>query len=328
MDQIREVASPDFVIFVMDSSIGQAAEAQAVAFRDTVPIGGIILTKMDGSSKGGGALSAIAATGAPVCFIGTGEHVHDFEAFDAKGFVGKLLRMGDVSGLMERMSEVIQSNTSSQEKMIEMAERMNQGSFLLQDLYEQLKMMLSMGPIGKIMSMIPGVNADLLGPGKDEDITERFRSFIVIMDSMTRAERASDGRMFTSQPSRIRRIARGSGCPEERVQELLQHYRKFAQVIKKMGGGSGKGGSLFQNMAQMMMSGGSGRQGRNSRTAMPSALSGLPGGFDLSQLGGAMGDLPDMSQLAEMSQMFGGQSPASAAAARTKSKPVTRRYRK
>lgn len=324
MDQIREVASPDFVIFVMDSSIGQAAEAQAVAFRDTVPIGGIILTKMDGSSKGGGALSAIAATGAPVCFIGTGEHVHDFESFDAKGFVGKLLRMGDVSGLMERMSEVVQSTNTSQEKMIEMAERMNQGSFLLQDLYEQLKMMLSMGPIGKIMSMIPGVNADLLGPGKDEDITERFRSFVVIMDSMTRDERASDGRMFSSQPSRIRRIARGSGCPEERVQELLQHYRKFAQVIKKMGGGSGKGGGLFQNMAQMM-SGGSGRQGR-SRAAMPSALSGLPDGFDFSQLGGSMGDLPDMSQLAEMAQMFGGQSPASAA--RTKSKPITRRYRK
>ena len=279
MKEIGAVARPDFVIYVMDSSIGQAAELQATAFKQAIPIGEIILTKMDGSSKGGGALSAIAATGSSVCFIGTGEHLNDFEAFDAKGFVGKLLGMGDVSGFIEKMSEVAQN--TSQEKTLAMAERMNQGTFLLEDLYEQLQMMLSMGPIGQIMAMIPGMNADLLGPGKDEDITKRFRSFVVIMNSMTRSELSSDGKMFTTQPSRIRRIARGSGCPEERVNELLQHYRKYAQVIKKLGA-SGKGG-LFQNMSKMM----SGRQGRGS-PAFPS----FPANFDFSQL-----QMPDMTQI-------------------------------
>ncbi len=272
MEQIRAAARPDFVIYVMDSSIGQSAELQATAFKQCIPIGGIILTKMDGSSKGGGALSAISATGVSVCFIGTGEHLNDFEAFDPKGFIGKLLGMGDVSGLMERMSEAAQR--TSQEKVTAMAERMNQGTFLLEDLYEQLQMMLSMGPIGQIMSMIPGLNADLLGPGKDEDITKRLRCFVVIMTSMTRSELSSDGKLFTTQPSRVRRIARGSGCPEERVHELLQHYRKFAHVIKKIGS-SAKGG-IFSQM--MKMSSGNGMSG--------------------------MMQMPDMAELAKMTQMM------------------------
>lgn len=271
MKQIRAVAQPDFSLFVMDSSIGQAAESQAIAFKEAVPIGGIILTKMDGSSKGGGALSAVAATGASVCFIGTGEHMYDFEAFNSRSFVGKLLGMGDVSGMMEKMSDLTQ--VTSQEKMMAMAERMNQGVFTLQDLYEQLKMMLSLGPMSKMMAMMPGMNSDLLGGGKDEDITKRFRAFTTCMDSMTKEEMSGDGRLFTTHPSRLKRVARGSGTNEETVQELLLHYRKFAQFIKKMGGSKG---GLFQNLSQM--------------PGMPSLESlGSMDGFDMSQMMQGMG---------------------------------------
>jgi signal recognition particle subunit SRP54 len=106
MKQIQAAVNPDTCIFVLDATIGQAAEAQARAFHDAVSVGSIIITKLDGHAKGGGAISAVAATGGPIVFIGTGEHMHDLEPFNSKSFISKMLGMGDLSGLMETVKDL------------------------------------------------------------------------------------------------------------------------------------------------------------------------------------------------------------------------------
>lgn len=296
MQLISEAAQPDSVIFVMDGSIGQAAEGQARAFKEAVAVGSIILTKMDGSGRGGGALSAISATGAPIAFIGTGEHMYDFEAFQAQSFIGKLLGMGDISGLMERFGDV--AAMTSKEKTMEMAKRLEQGLFTLGDLKEQLQMMANMGPMSKVLSMIPGMSGLMGGAGGDEDISKKIKSFVTCLDSLSRSELAGDGKILTEQPARMKRITRGSGCREEVVLELLQHHRNFAQMIKKMGGSGG----MMKNMMSAMS--GAGRGGNAQMQQMQNAMAGMSGagagGFDFNQmmsaLGGAgspMGTLPD-----------------------------------
>lgn len=294
MQLISEAAQPDSIIFVMDGSIGQAAEAQANAFKEAVPVGSIILTKMDGAGKGGGALSAVAATGAPIAFIGTGEHQYDFEAFNAQSFIGKLLGMGDVSGLMDRFNDV--AMMTSKEKTIEMAKRLEQGLFSLGDLKEQMQMMVNMGPMSKVLSMIPGMSGLMgnSGPG-DEDISKKMKSFVTCLDSLSRSELDSDGKMLT-EPSRMKRITRGSGCREEVVQELLQHHRKFAQMIKKMGGNGG-----FMKNMMSAMSGAAGGGLRSNGSPSPQQLmqqmGSSPGGFDFSQMMSAMGGLGGMGPI-------------------------------
>ena len=291
MQLISQAAQPDSIIFVMDGSIGQAAEAQANAFKDAVPVGSIILTKMDGAGKGGGALSAIAATGAPIAFLGTGEHMYDFEAFQAQSFIGKLLGMGDVSGLMDRFNDV--AMMTSKEKTMEMAKRLEQGIFTLADLKEQLQMMVNMGPMSKVLGMIPGMSG-MLGTANsgDEDVSKKMKGFLTCLDSLSRSELTSDGKTLT-EPSRMKRITRGSGCPEELVLELLQHYKKFAQVIKKMGG---NGGFMKNMMGAMGGAGGArGSPGLNPgmMQQMQSAMggSGGLGGFDFNEMMSAMGGM-------------------------------------
>lgn len=293
MQLISEAAQPDSIIFVMDGSIGQAAEGQACAFKETVSVGSIILTKMDGAGKGGGALSAIAATGAPISFIGTGEHMHDFEPFQAQSFIGKLLGMGDVSGLMEKFNDV--AAMSNKEKTMEMAKRLEQGIFTLGDLKEQMQMMVNLGPMSKVLSMIPGMSGMMGGLGNgggDEDISKKMKSFVTCLDSLSRSELASDGKSLT-EPSRIKRITKGSGCKDEVVLELMQHYRKFAQMIKKMGGNGG----FMKNMMSAMGGGGPAcargnpqmmQQMQQMQNSM-AGMGGSPGGFDFSQMMSAMG---------------------------------------
>lgn len=296
MQQIAAAARPDAILFVMDASIGQAAESQAQAFKTAVPVGGIVLTKMDGQGRGGGALSAVATTGAPVAFIGTGEHMYDFEPFEARAFVGRLLGMGDMSGLMERVSEA--AKMTSQEKTLEMARRMDQGLFTLRDLYDQLQMMLSMGPVSKMMAMLPGMGgSDLFSGASDEDITRRLRSFVVCMDSMTRAELDSDGKLFSTQTGRVSRVARGAGCREETVHEMLQHHRKFAQLIKKMGGGAR--GGVFKNL----MAAASGRAGASGVGASGASQQMMQ---QMQMLGGADGLMEMMKGQPDMMAALGG----------------------
>jgi len=252
MLQVSNAVNPDNVVFVMDASIGQACEAQARAFSQTVNVGSVIVTKLDGHAKGGGALSAVAATHSPIIFIGTGEHIDEFEEFRVKPFVQKLLGMGDIEGLVEKVSELgLEDNE-------ELVKRLKQGQFTLRDMYEQFQTILNMGPFQQIMSMIPGFGPDFMSKGNEQESVARLKRLMTIMDSMADNEldhpKAND--IFTREPSRVARVARGSGTAMQEVKDLLSQYKKFADMVKKMGGMKSlfKGGEMNpRNMNPVQM---------------------------------------------------------------------------
>nr|CAD7429678.1 unnamed protein product [Timema monikensis]CAD7455099.1 unnamed protein product [Timema tahoe] len=251
MLQVSNAIRPDNIIFVMDATIGQACEAQARAFKEKVDVGSVIVTKLDGHAKGGGALSAVAATNSPIIFIGTGEHIDDFEPFKTKPFVSKLLGMGDIEGLIDRVQELELDNNE------ELIDKIKHGQFTLRDMYEQFQNIMKMGPFSQIMGMIPGFSQDFLSKGSEQESMARLKRLMTIMDSMNDAELDSrDGaKVFTKQPVRVIRVAQGSGVTEKEVKDLISQYTKFAAVVKKMGGIKGlfKGGDMAKNVNQAQM---------------------------------------------------------------------------
>ncbi|CAG7827717.1 unnamed protein product [Allacma fusca] len=251
MLQVSNAVNPDNVIFVMDATIGQACEGQARAFKEKVNVGSVIITKLDGHAKGGGALSAVAATSSPVIYIGTGEHIDDLEAFKTKPFISKLLGMGDIEGLIDKVNDLQLGDNE------ELIEKIKHGHFSLRDMYEQFQNIMKMGPFSQIMGMIPGFSQDFLGKGSEQESMARLKRLMTIMDSMNDGELDNrDGaKLFTKQSSRIIRVAQGSGVTEREVRELLTQYTKFAAVVKKMGGIKGlfKGGDMSKNVNQAQM---------------------------------------------------------------------------
>jgi signal recognition particle subunit SRP54 len=153
MKQVSNAIKPQEIIFVMDSHIGQACHDQALAFKNAVDIGSVIITKLDGHAKGGGALSAVAATESPIIFIGTGEHFDEFEKFNPESFIKRLLGMGDIKGLFEKVQEVYSKET--QEKL---AKNLSKGIFSLRDMRDQYTSVMKMGPLDKVVNMIPGMS--------------------------------------------------------------------------------------------------------------------------------------------------------------------------
>ncbi len=225
MKEMAAAVSPDQIIMVIDGTIGQQAAAQARGFHEAAGIGSIYIAKLDGSAKGGGALSAVAATGAPIIFLGTGEKVEDVELFDPPRFVGRLLGMGDIQGLVDRFKEAEVVVTEKKAKAI------LGGKFTLTDMYEQIENMRKLGPLGKVLRMIPGgVGYDV--PDSMIQLTEgRMNSWRAILQSMTKAERDSPKIL---NPSRVRRVSRGSGRSEKEVKELIQHYDMTRKMMKTL----------------------------------------------------------------------------------------------
>lgn len=292
MLEVSNSCSPDNVVFVMDASIGQACEAQARAFKEKVNVASVIITKLDGHAKGGGALSAVAATKSPIIFIGTGEHIDDFEAFKTKPFVQKLLGMGDIEGLMDKVQEL---NIEDNQELIE---KLKHGQFSLRDMYEQFQNIMKMGPFGQIMNMIPGMPQDLLSKGNEKESMARLKKMMTMMDSMNDFEldHKDGSKLFKSEPGRIARVARGSGVSKIEVQELLNNYSKFAAVVKKMGGIK----SLF-------------RGGDFTKNTNPNQLNKLYGEMSkmidprvLQQMGGMSGISNMMKKLGSMGGDLGG----------------------
>lgn len=246
MLSIQSAVRPQQIIFVMDASIGQACESQAAAFKSVVDVGAVIVTKLDGHAKGGGALSAVAATKSPIIFIGTGEHIDEFEEFRVKPFVSKLLGMGDLEGLIDKVNEL------KLEENEDLMEKLKHGEFTLRDMYEQFTNIMKMGPFNQILSMIPGFGADLLKGASEAESMSRLKRLMTIMDSMSDSELDSKegAKLFSKQPSRVARVAQGSGVRMREVQELLVQYNKFAGVVKKMGGVKGlfKSGDITRNV--------------------------------------------------------------------------------
>ncbi|MEM3356241.1 MAG: signal recognition particle protein Srp54 [Candidatus Bathyarchaeia archaeon] len=224
MKMLEKNIKPDEVMLVIDGTIGQQAMTQAKAFNEATPIGSILVTKLDGSARGGGALSAVAATGAPIKFISTGEKVEDIEPFIPSRFVGRLLGMGDLETLIEKVRE---AEVKVPEKK---ARAILSGKFTLTDMYEQVEAMKGMGPFRKLLQMLPGMSYDIPEDmlNMAEDRMEKWR---VMIQSMTPEER-DNPKIFNS--SRIKRVARGSGTSEKEVKELLKQYSLMRRMMKTL----------------------------------------------------------------------------------------------
>jgi signal recognition particle subunit SRP54 len=224
MRDISKAVKPQEIVLVVDGTLGQQAGVQAAAFRNATDIGSIIVTKLDGSAKGGGALSAVAATGAPIKFLGTGEGMDAVEPFSPTKFAGRLLGMSDIKGLIEKVREA-QIEVDEDATM-----RFMKGQFSLNDMMAQLKQLKKMGPIGKVMEML-GLQYKL-----PDDIAqiqeENMKKWEVIMSSMTKDE-LDNPKVIKS--SRIQRIAKGSGTEARDVRELLKQHQQMQKMMKQMG---------------------------------------------------------------------------------------------
>jgi len=223
---INKISEPDHRWLVIDAALGQQASEQARRFHEAIGIDGVIITKMDGTAKGGGALSAVSETGSGIIFIGQGETIEDFERFDPDGFISRLLGMGDLKALVERAEEALSVEELDPEAILK-------GKFTLRDMYKQLEAINKMGPLKQVMGMMPLGNMKI--PDDAYDITSnKMDRYKVIMDSMTPAE-LDNPSMINS--SRIHRIAHGAGAGPEEVRELLKYYKMMNKTMKGLRGG-------------------------------------------------------------------------------------------
>lgn len=224
--EIKEVSKAfksDYVWLVMGADIGQIAKKQATAFHESLGVNGVILTRLDGSAKGGGALAACAITKSPVLFIGTGEKLGDLQEFNAERYLSRVMGYGDLQALLEKAKEIEGVEIPLEELM--------KGEFNLEIFYKQLVAARKTGPLDKVMDMLglgQQIPKEIMEFGED-----KLDAFKVIMDSMTREEKQDPD---TINKSRIARIAKGSGRKQEDVRELIKHYKNMAKVFKKLKG--------------------------------------------------------------------------------------------
>jgi len=226
MEMIAHAVHPDDTILVIDSTNGQQLEAQAEAFRKRVDVGSVILTKLDGHAKGGGALSAVAATEAPIIFIGVGEHINELQKFNTPRFVNRILGRGDIATIVEEMKE------QKLDDQRELMEKMKKGIFTLRMMRDQFQNILQMGSFSSIMQMIPGLNN--LPKESEEASQKRLQNFLVIMDSMTPDELDGDISVIEENAQRQQRICRGAGVHINYIRELITIYKPFAGFAKNM----------------------------------------------------------------------------------------------
>lgn len=241
MEEVKAVAEavkPDEVVLVVDATIGQQAKAQAEAFNRAVKVGSIFLTKLDGAARGGGAVSAVAATGAVIKFIGVGEEPGEIEVFNPKRFVSLLLGMGDLEGLVERLRE---AEVKPERKR---SEALLTGRFTLKDLLDQLEGLRKMGPFRKLLELVPGLSLKL-PPEAMEVAEEKLERWSAILKSMTREEVE---RPEIIDKSRMRRVARGSGVEPREVKELLDHYYAARRMMKLLARRGRKLGFLAEGL--------------------------------------------------------------------------------
>ena len=226
--RIAEVAKPEERVLVLDSQVGQQAGPQAEAFHNAVGVTGVILTKMDGTAKGGGAISAISKTNARIVFLGTGEHIRDLEPFDANKFISRLLGMGDLSALIQLAKDEI---GDEEEAMGKVAKAMMTGKFTLNDMYYQMAAVGKMGTLQKIMSLIPGMSS--MEDRIDYEASQKkLQVFRVIMDSMTNDEKEDPSII---KAKRIERISAGAGVTPHDVRELLKQYNQSKKMMSSIG---------------------------------------------------------------------------------------------
>ncbi|MGX6649194.1 signal recognition particle protein [Maricaulaceae bacterium MS644] len=253
--KIAEVSRPREILLVADALTGQDAVETARRFHERLKLTGLILTRMDGDSRGGAALSMRWVTGLPIKFLGVSEKVDGLDVFDARRLAGRILGRGDIVSLVERAAEDV-----DQEKAERLAKKMAKGKFDLEDMADQLRQLQKMGGLGSIMGFLPGMNKaakqQMAAAGMDDKMLKRQEAMIL---SMTREERAKPDLL---KASRKRRIAKGAGVEVPDLNKLLKMHRQMADMMKKMGKKGGKGG--FPGMP------------------------GMPGGGAMGGMGGAM----------------------------------------
>ena len=238
LKNLGEKINPEESLLVISGDIGQAAKTQAEAFHEAKTITGVIVTKLDGTSKGGGALTACSSTGAKIKLIGVGEKAEDLEKYDSKKFVGRLLGMGDLDTLLEKAEEAF-----SEQDAKDLEKKLMKGEFSLIDLYEQTQSIKKMGPLTKVLEMIPGFNQMQI-PKEMLNIQEtKLEKWKNAMDSMTREE-LEDPEIMS--PERIERVRAGSGVPAEGIRSMLKEHKKSKKMMKMLKGTNPK------NMEKMM----------------------------------------------------------------------------
>jgi signal recognition particle subunit SRP54 len=251
LNGINKAVKAHHRFLVIGADVGQAAKKQAEAFNETCDVNGVIITKMDGTAKGGGSITACSVTKAPVVFIGVGEKVDDLEKFAPERFVSRLLGMGDIELLLEKAKEAI-----TEEQAEDLGKRLLKGDFNLLDLYEQMQAMQKMGPLKKVMDLIPGMGKMNIPSELLEGQEKNIKKWRFIMDSCTKEELEEPD---TITQERVDRIATGSGSKIEDVRGMLSMYKKSKKMIKMMKPGSKKmkqvmkqfGGKLPTDMSNL-----------------------------------------------------------------------------
>lgn len=224
LKKLGEIIKPDEVLLAVPADMGKVAGPQAGEFNKLVGITGVVITKMDGTAKGGGALSSCSVTGAKVKFIGVGERIEDLETYDPERFVSRLLGLGDLQTLLEKAKEA-EIKPEKMEKIVE-------GDFTLQDFYEQIEDIKKMGSLSSIARLVPG-----LGMNIPENLLEmqegKLKKFKIIIQSLTKEERENPNIINSS---RITRVAKGAGVTEADVRELLNQYNQMKKMTKMFKG--------------------------------------------------------------------------------------------
>ena len=233
-------------ILVIDAQVGQAAGPVAASFNDLVHVTGVIVTKLDGTARGGGALSAVATTGSPILFTGEGENVKDIEKFESDRFISRLLGMGDIQGLIDLAPEDM-----DEIEAMRLTQRMMSGRFTLNDMYTQMDMMSKIGTLDKFLSFLPaGMFGGMsqMSRKQKEEMQGNLERYRTIMDSMTENEKNNPQIL---KAERIKRVARGSGVTEKNVRELIAQWNKSRKMMKGIQGNR----KMSKQMRKMMKSG-------------------------------------------------------------------------
>lgn len=241
MDELKAISAnvnPVDILLVVDSMTGQEALNIAQGFKDAIHLTGLALTKMDGDSRGGAAISIRSVTGVPIKFIGTGEKLDALEAYDPARLSSRILGMGDIIGLIEKAESAYDAETAEKQ-----AKKLMKGEFSLEDWLEQMTQMKKMGPLAQIMDMLPGQMGQA-ARGVDPALVEKqFKQSEAIINSMTRKERRNPDLL---NASRRRRIAAGSGMQVQDVNRLIKQFRETQKMMKMIQKTGGKGlGRLF-----------------------------------------------------------------------------------
>jgi signal recognition particle subunit SRP54 len=239
---LEKETKPTETILVIPADVGQAAKKQARDFKDAVNISGVIITRMDSTAKGGGALTACAETNAGVYFITNGEKVNDLEEFNPESFLSRLLGMGDLQTLIEKIRSV--TGEADQEKM---QKKLEEGKISLEDVIEQVRSMNSLGGFDKIKSMIPGLGSAKIPEGKLENQQTKIAKWEHILKSMTKEERENP-ELLKKEHSRINRIAKGAGVHTSDIRSLLKQYDLLSEMIK-----GGIDGDMSQGFSQKQL---------------------------------------------------------------------------